>query len=141
MATLAKDKSRIFSVNSTTNRVPIIADDIVYQGAAVGESSSTGTGRPLVSGDTFLGFATAKVDNAGGAASAKDITVYDKGHVWLSGVTGVTGQADLNATVYATDDDSFTLTASGASSIGKITDYSATLGVLVYFEASAVRSI
>jgi len=138
MATLAKDKSRIFSVNSTTNRVPIIADDIVYQGAAVGESSSTGTGRPLVSGDTFLGFATAKVDNA---ASAKDITVYDKGHVWLSGVTGVTGQADLNATVYATDDDSFTLTASGASSIGKITDYSATLGVLVYFEASAVRSI
>lgn len=142
MTTLAKDKGRTYQLDDLRQAtIPIIANDIVYAGAAVGESSSDGTARPLVGGDTFLGFCYEKVDNTGGAAAAKNVYLYTKGYVWLT-VTGLDNVNDLGATVYATDDDTFTLTASGASSIGKVVQYdSARAQGLVYFEANQLRSI
>lgn len=142
MTTLAKDKGRTYQLDDLRQAtIPIIANDIVYAGAAVGESSSDGTARPLVGGDTFLGFCYEKTDNTGGSAEAKRVPVYSKGYVWLT-VTGGDNINDLGVDVYATDDDTFTLTASGASAIGTIVQYDSVRGqCLVYFEANQVRSI
>lgn len=141
MTTLAANTKRNFEFNEDPlyNDIPIIASDIVYEGAAVGESSSSGTGRPLVAGDTFLGFSVAKVDNAAGAASAKNIRVREKGRVQLA-VTGVASTADVGATVYADDDNAFTLTNSSNSVIGKIVRWISSTSCIVAFQAAQQRS-
>lgn len=142
MTTLAANKKRIYEVNedAVLNDVNIIAADIVYEGSAVGESSSSGTGRPLQAGDVFLGFCIAKTDNSTGSASAKQIRVRQKGTVKLA-VTGVSGVADVGATVYASDDDTFTLSSTSNTAIGKIVRHVSSTTVMVRFEAAQVRSI
>lgn len=140
MATLAADKSRKFGIDEGAHsNQAVVASDIIYQGAAVGDNAS-GYARPLVGGDVFLGFAFAKADNSSGSAGDIDVELRTKGEVTLT-VTGVSGVADQQETVYATDDDTFTLTASGASSIGKVLRWVTSTTAVVYFEAGAVRSI
>ena len=73
MATLA-DNSPLTHLVGEHNSVPIIASDIVYEGAMVGDNGS-GYGRPLVAGDTFLGHAVDKVDNTSGSAGDLNITL------------------------------------------------------------------
>ena len=141
MTTLAVDKSRSFELGDV-NEIPVIASDIIYEGAAVGESVSTGTARPLVAADTFLGFAAENVDNSTGAAAAKNVKLITAGSVWLT-VTNGDNINDVGDTVYASDEDAFVLTATGNTAIGKIIRYDASRAnkVLVAFEAAAVRSI
>lgn len=145
MATLSVDKPRTFELNGgdpAYNELPIIASDTVYAGAAVGESSTSGTYRPLAGGDTFAGFAVEKCDNESGAASAKRIKLRERGSAKLS-VTGVSSAATgrSGATVYASDDDTFTLTATGGSSIGKIKRWISGAICMVDFESASQRSI
>lgn len=140
MTTLAADKSRKFGVSEGPHsNSPVVATDIIYQGAAVGDNAS-GYARPLSGGDAFLGFAFAKADNSAGSAGAIDVELRKTGEVTLS-VTGVTGVGDIDETVYATDDDTFTLTSSGATAIGKILRYVSGTTVVVYFEAKSHQSI
>ena len=145
MATLAADKPRAYSATGPhpeVNELPIIANDTVFAGAAVGESTRTGAGRPLAAGDGFLGFCVEKCANEGGAAAAKDIKLYTRGYVWLT-VTNVDNINDEGSTVYASDDDTFTTASTGNSAIGKVARYDATRThkALVYFEAVTQRSI
>lgn len=142
MTTLAANKKRVYEFNADPiyNDVPMIASDVIYEGAAVGESSSSGNARPLEGGDNFLGFATAKADNASGSAGDVNVRVRSRGIVKLS-VTGVSADDDLGATVYATDDDTFTLTASGGSSIGKVHRWISGTTCMVAFESVLQRSI
>lgn len=141
MATLAVDKQRVFELDDiSTSEIPAIATDIIYNGAAVGESSSTGTGRPLVAGDNFLGFCVERCDNSAGAASAKNIKVRDKGVVKLS-VATVSSTADVGDTVYASDDDTFTKASTSNTSIGKIVRWISGTTCMVAFEATYKRSI
>lgn len=140
MATLIANEPRAYATDPVSrNDLPMIASDIIYEGAAVGDDGS-GLARPLVAADPFLGFASRKADNSAGVASAEDVKVYDHGTVQLS-VTGVSSADDVNETVYATDDNTFTLTASGASSIGKVLKWVSGTTCLVYFEAVYKRSI
>jgi hypothetical protein len=141
MTTLAADNPRVFETghDNHINELPVIASDIIYLGAAVGENGS-GYYRPLQGGDPFEGFAVATVDNSSGSAADKNVKVYQRGVATLS-VTGVTAVTDEGSTVYATDDDTFTLTASGATAIGKIIRYVSGTTVQVLFEAVSVRSI
>lgn len=144
MATLSKDTPRVFKGPCTVNELPIIANDIIYAGAAVGESTTAGTMRPLVGADTFWGFALEKCDNTGGAASAKRVKIYDDGIVELA-VTGASADTDNGVAVYASDDNTFTLTSSTAhTQIGKVNRYSGKGGTTVcevYFQGAAKRSI
>lgn len=144
MTTLAADKKRQFLLQGATYAdLPIIATDIVYEGAAVGESTTTGTGRPLVGADGFMGFAMRRCDNAAGSAADRKIRLMTAGFVANLPVTGLDNINDLGATVYAIDDDSFTLTSStGHTAIGKVQSYDGTSGYgTVYFEALEKRSI
>lgn len=144
MATLAKDTPRAYENTGghpDVNEIPAIATDIIYNGAAVGQSSSAGTGRPLVAGDDFLGFCVEQCDNSAGAAGAKLIKVFTSGVVWLT-VTSGDNIDDLTDTVYASDDDTFVKASTGNSAIGKIKRYdSATGKCLVAFESVINRSI
>ena len=141
MATLSADNPRVFETghDENINGLPVIANDIIYDGAAVGENGS-GYFRPLVAADNFAGFADEQADNTGGSAGDINVKVKQRGVVKLS-VTGVTAVTDEGSTVYATDDNTFTLTASGASSIGKIVRYVSGTTVMVAFEAVSVRSL
>lgn len=140
MATLSADKSRKFGISEGPhNNLPVIASDIIYQGAAVGDNAS-GYFRPLVGGDVFAGFAFAKADNSSGSAGDIDVELRTSGEVTLT-VTGVSGVGDVTETVYATDDDTFTLTSSGASAIGKVIRWETSTTAVVYFEAGYKRSI
>jgi len=142
MATLSADSVRWFEAGyePALNDIPLIASDIIYRGAAIGESSSTGNARPLVGGDAFLGFAYAKADNASGAIGAVNVKAIQRGAVQLV-VTGVTADDDLGVAVYATDDDTFTTTASGATQIGKLIRWLTGTSAIVYFESVLLRSI
>ena len=143
MATLAANKSRAYDLEPREyNELPVIASDIIYEGAAVGESVSTGTARPLVAADTFLGFCVENVDNSAGSAAAKNVKLLTRGAVWLT-VTNVDNINDVGDTIYASDDDTFTTASTGNTAIGKLIRYDAsrTHKALVRFEAAAARSI
>lgn len=143
MATLTKDTPRQFELDSPTfNEIDIIASDTIYAGAAVGESVSTGTARPLVAADNFLGFCVETCINETGAASAKQVKVRTKGRVWLT-VTNGDNINDFGDTVYASDDNTFTMASTGNTAIGKLVRYQNPIAgkCLVAFEALAERSI
>lgn len=141
MTTLAQDKPRAFGISEpqSPNELPVVATDIIYEGAAVGDNAS-GYARPLVAGDSFLGFAREQADNASGAAGAVKVKLWEKGKIEIA-VTGATGPGDVGENVYATDDDTFTMTSSGASSIGKIARHVTGTICVVQFEAVQRRSI
>lgn len=141
MTTLAADKPRIFPVRpyEVTTELPVIAADIIYEGAAVGDNAS-GLARPLVALDPFLGFAQRHVDNSAGAASAKNVVVRTRGCVVLA-VVGASGAGDVGETVYASDDDTFTLTSAGNTAIGKVSRWITGTSCEVEFEALPFRSL
>jgi hypothetical protein len=140
MATLAADSPRVFEIGPDTleNELPVIASDIIYDGAAVGESGTTGTFRPLVSGDNFAGFAYKQADNSAGAAGDVKVKVYQRGQAVLS-VTGVSADTQYGDMVYATDDDTFTLTA-GGTLVGRFVRWVSSTKCVVSFIASCLRS-
>jgi len=138
MTTLAANTPRDFVLGETQD-LPVIASDIIYEGAAVGENGS-GYFRPLVATDPFAGFAQSKADNSAGAAGAINVRVKTRGRVILA-VTGVTAVTDEGSTVYAADDNDFTLTSTSNTAIGKVVRYISGTRVEVYFEAASYRSI
>lgn len=142
MTTLAADVKRPFGLQGETfEDIPVIASDIIYEGAAVGESSSTGTARPLVGGDTFFGFAVRRADNSSGSAGDIRVRVMTSGEVKLP-ITNVDNINDLGDTVYASDDNAFTLASTGNTAIGKLVSYNSVSGYGVCrFEAAMFRSI
>lgn len=135
MATLAANKPRPFELG-TIGEYPVIAADIIYEGAAVGENGS-GYARPLVAGDPFLGFAESIVDNSAGAAGDKRVRVKRIGQVQIpvAGATAIT--ANDGVVVYASDDDTFTLTASTNTAIGKVSRWVESGVCVVDFKAVA----
>jgi len=115
MTTLASNKQRAYELGERNN-LPVIASDIIYEGAAVGIVSGTGHARPLAAGDRFGGFAVAKADNSAGAAAAINVETVKSGEIRLS-VTGAV-ITDVGQPVYATDDDTFVFNPVAAVFIG-----------------------
>jgi hypothetical protein len=139
MTTLAANAERRYVMGDNAD-YPMIADDIIFQGAAVGENGS-GYSRPLQAGDPFQGFAEAKVDNTGGSAGDLDVHVKTKGRVQLAvaGATDVT--ANDRPLVYASDDNTFTLTASTNSPIGTVLRWISSGVAVVEFDAQLASEI
>lgn len=137
MTTLAINKPRAFE-GGIFNELPVVAADIIYEGAAVGILA--GNARPLVAADNFQGFAVKKADNSAGAAGAITVKIQDEGDIELD-VVGVTGITNQGATVYASDDDTFTLSSTGNSSIGKIKRWISGTKCIVAFQSVAKRSL
>ncbi|GAH72365.1 unnamed protein product, partial [marine sediment metagenome] len=112
---LAADSPQVL-VTGDMNSIPIIDNDIVYEGAMVGLSVTTdepGYGKPLAAGDVaadeiFLGHSIFKVDNTGGAKGAKNIRLRTGRYRLLCALAGVI--TDVGKPVYASDDETLSLT-------------------------------
>jgi hypothetical protein len=131
MTTLAVDSARNVGLG-TLNDMPIIAADIIYEGAAVGIVKASGHVRPLVAGDKFVGFAESKCDNSAGAAAALYCRVRKTGRIQLS-VSGAV-ITDVGQPVYASDDDTFVFTPTSNSFIGFVTRFISSGVVMVDFD-------
>ena len=134
--TLAADKPRSYELGAH-NDLPVIASDIIFEGAAVGAVVGTGHTRPLVAGDLFVGFAQHKADNAAGAAAAINVRLIKAGEIELS-VTGAV-ITDVNQPVYASDDDTFVFNPVGNSFIGFVKRFVSSGKAVVDFNASVYQ--
>jgi len=136
MATLAVDKPRPKQLGELSD-IPVIASEIIYEGAAVGIVSGTGHARPLAAGDRFGGFCMARLDNSLGAAAEKNIKVIASGKVQLA-VTGAV-ITDVGQPVYATDDDVFAFSPVSSVFIGFIDRFVSSGVAIVAFDALNYR--
>lgn len=136
MTTLAANKPRAYELGER-NDFPVIAADILYEGAAAGIVAGTGLIRPLVAGDRFAGFMEYTADNSLGAASAIYGRVVDSGEIELP-VTGAV-ITDVGLPVYASDDDTFSFSPVGGSFIGFVKRYVSAGIAVVSFDADELR--
>jgi hypothetical protein len=132
MTTLSVNKRRPL-VLGDAGEFPVIASDIIYQGAAVGLVAATGHARPLVGGDTFAGFAQTKADNAAGAATDISVNTVTKGKIQLP-VTGLV-ITDIGQPVYAQDDDTFSFNPVAGTFVGFVDRYVSSGVGIVEFNA------
>jgi hypothetical protein len=130
MTTLAIDTPRVYELGDL-NDIPVIANEIIYEGSAVG--SSSGYARPLVAADVFLGFAIQNCDNSLGGAGAEMVKVQVRGQIQLA-VASV-AITSIGLAVYAIDDNNFTLTATSNSLIGKVKRFISSGICIVDFDA------
>ena len=137
MATRSSDIAREYPQGDRED-YPVIASDIIYEGSAVGENGS-GYARPLVAADPFLGFAVSKADNSAGAAGDKDVTVRVKGSVKVAVVGATAITANDRPLVYASDDDTFTLTSTSNTEIGVLRRWISGTTCVVDFDATMTK--
>src|SRR3990167_3032141 len=133
MTTLAAAAPRAYELGSR-NSIPVIASDIIYEGAAVGIVDGTGHARPLNAADRFAGFAEAKADNSAGAAAAINVDIIASGetHLWVTGAV----ITDVGQPVYATDDNTFVFLPTAAVFIGFVKRFVSTDVAVVEFDAA-----
>src|SRR5690242_77570 len=136
MTTLAVNKQRAFE-GGNRNAYPVIASDIIYEGAAVGIVPASGHARPLAAGDRFGGFCEFQADNSTGAAAAINVQVVESGKIPLS-VSGAV-ITDVGQPVYATDDDTFVFNPVGAVFVGFVHRFVSSGVVVVAFDALNYR--
>ena len=116
MSILTKDVTRVYELGDI-NELPVAAGELIYQGAVIGYNSS-GYVRNLNVTDNFAGFAEDHIDNSTGLDGAKRIRIRKRGSILLE-ITGIT-LTDLGRAVYATNNNSFTLSPTNAVYIGQI---------------------
>lgn len=129
------------NVEPVLAQLPMTGSDTIYQNAAVSADGSS-YAAPLTAGNTFYGFADAKVDNSGGSAGDKNVTVRQRGMVKLDVAAGGTlsgDQSDQGSAVYASDDDTFTGSSTGNTKIGQIVSHISGTDYWVYFEAAPLQ--
>lgn len=132
MTTLAANTPRAFEIGNR-NEFPVIAADIIYEGAAVGLVDASGHAQPLAAANRFVGFAEAKADNSAGAAADINVRVIESGKVQLS-VTGVV-ITDVGQPVYASDDNAFSLVPTAKRFIGFVHRFVSSGVCVVAFDA------
>lgn len=136
MTTLATDSSRSYELGDI-NEIPVIAADIIFEGAATGLNSS-GYARPLQAGDKFVGFAIEKADNNTGAAGDKRVRLWKKRSIQLNVAGAVI--TDVGQPVFASDDDTFVFTPSGNSFVGFVRRWVSAGKVIVEYDVNSYES-
>jgi hypothetical protein len=136
MTTLAANKPRAYELGSR-NHLPVIAADIIYEGAAVGIVPATGHAQPLTATDRFGGFAAAKADNSAGIAAAINVEVVKAGEIELA-VSGAV-ITDVGQPVYASDDDTFTFNPASGPFVGFVKRYVSAGYAVIEFNAGIIK--
>lgn len=136
MTTLAAQAARSYE-QGNLDHVPVIASDIIYEGAAVGVVAASGHARPLVGGDRFVGFASREADNSLGAAAEINVEVITRGQIQLA-VTGAV-ITDRGLAVYASDDNAFSFSPVGGTFIGFMKRFVSAGVAVVEFDAVGFR--
>ena len=117
---LSANREVKFYVSQELIDIPVDDNVNIYKGAFVGVNASTGYARPLTAGDDFLGVAYSQADNTVDGHSAAGIKV--RIHQPLDIVHAISGVAatDIGSVVYASDDETLTLTSTDNSRVGRI---------------------
>ena len=102
---------------------PVKAATIIPHGRPVFTDSATGTvtNTSNAGANKFAGIAHERIDNSAGADGDRDAEYWIRDRFELDG-SGFT-QADVGKKVYAVDNDVVTLTSTGASLVGTITEF------------------
>lgn len=137
MALTASVSRRYTASKGNDIRRKIAASSQVFEGGAV--SSVIGYVKPLVTGESFRGFAIEEVNNAG-ANGDRDVLVRPEGEVEIT-VEGVDGVDDEGKTVHASDDGTFTLTVGSNVPIGKVSRHVEGERCFVFFQAAERQSL
>ena len=132
MVKLTKDVARDYELGDI-NEIPVLGGELLYQGAAIGLEIASGYARSLVPTDKFLGFAEDIVDASNLTDGEKNVRVKKRGAIALE-ITGIT-LADVGKAVYATEDNTFTLSNTGSVYIGQISRFIGDEKVVVDFDA------
>jgi len=135
MTTLAADTPRDYELGDR-NEYPVIASDIIFEGAAVGLVIASGHARPLTSVDKFVGFAEDKADNSAGAAAAINVRTIKKGAVKLA-ITGAV-ITDVGQAVYGQDDNAFSFVPTAGVFIGFMRRFVSSGYGIVEFDADVL---
>ena len=117
MAALTANREVDRYVDQEIREYPVEGGAHIYKGAFVGMSAS-GHAQGLVATNVFLGIACEEVDNTGLADGAKKVRVLSRGD-FKEALSGV-GQTKVGANVYASDDQTLTLTSTSNSLVGKV---------------------
>lgn len=117
MALTADADIKFYSSNELID-LPVEAGTVIYKGALVGLNGANGYARPLAAGDAFAGLAYRKADNGSGNAGDKTVRLFQGIDIVVT-ISGVS-QTDVGSIVYASDDATLTLTATGNSRVGRI---------------------
>ncbi len=131
MTALNTDTNRIYEMPDDSNAVALAAGERIYQGALLGIKAG-GYAGALHGGDKAMGFAKDNIDNSDGSDGDKIAEIKAKGKVSLF-ISGLT-IADVGNKVYASDDNTFTLTATGASFLGKVVRFEKADYAIVAFD-------
>lgn len=116
--------------NASRNNFPVAAATRIFLNALVGLNA--GVARPLQKGDKFGGLCLSEIDNRDGAAG--DLSVETEfGSVAIVPVAGLTGHQDFQRVVYASDDNTLTLTAADNVAVGVISRYESSTHAAVRF--------
>jgi hypothetical protein len=116
--TLSANRDVEHYVDQELRSLKVAAGAHIFKGALVGLAS--GYARPLAAGDLFVGIAYEEIDNTGGVAGDRSVRVYtlgDFGHP----LTGA-AQSNIGDAVYASADDTLTLTSTANSYVGRAID-------------------
>ncbi len=105
-------------VDQELRSLPVKGGARIYKGAIVGLTG--GYARGLVAGDAFAGIAYEEMDNTSGADGAVSVRVFTLGD--FDHALAAASRANNGAAVYASDDATLTLTASGNSLVGRQVD-------------------
>lgn len=114
---LSKNTKVVFEIGDLAE-LPVLTNVRIYQGSLGGIDASTGYVRPLSAGDAAVGFAESEADNTGGASGAIRCRFQDNGKAVLA-ISGL-AVTDIDKPVYASDDGTFTLTATSNSFVGVV---------------------
>ena len=117
---LTVDRNVEFYASEELVDFPVKDNVKIYKGGFVWRDRATGYEHPLAAGDEYLGLAYRQADNtasghAAGGINARLHQSVDIVHA-LSGVT----LGDVGKDVYASDDETLTLTPTGNSRVGRI---------------------
>lgn len=137
MTKLTKDILRTYELGDL-NEVPVLGGEIIYQGAAIGIEPESGYARGLQAGDKFAGFAENHIDASSFVDGQKNIKLRKRGSVILE--VSNASLTDFGKAVYATDDNSFTLSETNAVYIGKISRFESYDKVIVDFDLLQLES-
>jgi len=108
-------------VDQQLREFPVAAAVHIYNGALVGLHAATGYLKPHEPGDVFIGIAYEESDNSSGAAAATNCKVYTKGDFSLTLTSAAI--TDNGKAVFATADDTLSLTGHPDSYVGRIVHY------------------
>jgi len=119
-------------VDQELRTLPVKASAQIYKGAFVGLSG--GYARGLVAGDAFAGVAYEAADNSSGSDGDIVVRVFTLGD--FEHALASASRANNKSPVFASDDETLTLTASGNSFIGHQIDVPGTNKVVLRIQAT-----